>query len=280
MAMAAIRILSDLHFLETACRVGEIQQLRPLIDGASAIIFNGDLIDTQHVDPGHGHAKELKAFFQAHAPTTFITGNHDPDISETHDLLLEPGGVWITHGDIVFENMIPWSREHRAIARRIRKALETAACDGSDTLAHRFAVYRSVCKDLPRELHLTDKSTRAKIARYLYVLFPPRQALALLGSWWVMPGKAARLANSHRPKARCVINGHSHYAGIWTVRPGTTVINTGSYCGPLQAQVVEIDENRLLVRPVIRRGGDFRLGPPVKTFALPAPVLPHHIIKS
>jgi len=42
-----IRIVSDVHFAERASRVRSLGELRPLTEGVSLLVFNGDMMDTR-----------------------------------------------------------------------------------------------------------------------------------------------------------------------------------------------------------------------------------------
>jgi predicted phosphodiesterase len=268
-----LRIFSDLHFLEGTCRVKALSQLHPLLDGADQIIFNGDTIDTQNADPDHSVTRELKATFAAHAPTTFITGNHDPDISDIHALSLADGNVWLTHGDVFFDALTPWSHNLPEIQRRLRKAWSNVPVNEHAQLDARLRVFRQVCLGLPRDHDPRESGHRSMLMRYWFLLYPPRCTLSLLHTWATMSGRAAGFAAHHRPKAKFIIFGHTHRRGIWRLRDGRVVINTGTFSSPLTAQTVELQGNELRVHPIILRGGEFHLDPPTKTFALPAPAL-------
>ena len=40
-----VRVLSDLHFGHSACVIDQAEQLRPLLEGAHTIVFNGDTLE-------------------------------------------------------------------------------------------------------------------------------------------------------------------------------------------------------------------------------------------
>jgi len=270
---ATLRIFSDLHFLEGTCRVQKIDQLRPLLDGADAIILNGDTIDTQNADPGGVVTNQLKAFFTGHVPTTFITGNHDPDISDTHELSLADGSIWLTHGDVFFDDLTPWSHGLNEIHRRLQNAWANVPAHETANLETRLRVFRQICHGLPRDHDPCDDSHRSMLMRYWFLLYPPRCTLSLLHTWATMSHRAARFAAHHRPKAKFIIFGHTHRSGVWCQHDGRVIINTGTFSAPLTAQAVELQGNQLRIRPIVQRHGAFQLDPPTKTFALPAPAL-------
>ena len=47
MAPELIRIISDVHFADRGSRVRSLGQLRPLLEGATLLVLNGDTLDTR-----------------------------------------------------------------------------------------------------------------------------------------------------------------------------------------------------------------------------------------
>jgi predicted phosphodiesterase len=62
--------------------------------------------------------------------------------------------------------------------------------------------------------------------------------------------------------------GHTHKPGVWRTASGIVVINTGSFCRPFGAMATEITTDRLRVRQVSFRRGEFHPGPRVAEFPL------------
>ena len=85
-----------------------------------------------------------------------------------------------------------------------------------------------------------------------------------------LPARAAELARRHRPAAHFVVTGHTHHRGIWRRPCGRVVVNTGSYTLPLNPAAVDISRDRVTVRAVVLRAGEFRLGPVLGEFPLAA----------
>jgi hypothetical protein len=54
--------------------------------------------------------------------------------------------------------------------------------------------------------------------------------------------------------------GHTHRPGIWRMRDGVTVINTGSFTRPWGAFAVDLGGDELVVRRIEAGGGGFRAG--------------------
>ena len=107
MAGPVTRIISDVHYGDHASRVDRLEQLRPLLDGVTHLVMNGDTLDTRASRfPAHTDecTAAVNAFFPREvASTTFLTGNHDGDFSPIHHLDLAGGKIFVTHGDIFFD---------------------------------------------------------------------------------------------------------------------------------------------------------------------------------
>ena len=108
-----IRIVSDIHFADRSSRVGALDELRPLFVDVASLVLNGDTLDTRPgSDPGK-RGEVLGWLAKAGPDVTIITGNHDPDLSSTHWAEFSEGSVFVTHGDILFDSIVPWSKDLR-----------------------------------------------------------------------------------------------------------------------------------------------------------------------
>lgn len=274
MAPVLTRILSDIHYGDRATRVVRLAQLTPLLDGVPHIVLNGDTLDTRPgPDPQHTAAcrEEVGKFFAAAAPsTTFLTGNHDSDISPHHTLDLADGRVFAVHGDIFFSDLVPWSKDAPLIARLIEKELRTMRPEDHHVLEHRFAMIRRVSAAVPQR-HQSERHSLKYLVRYLgETIWPPGRVWKILSAWRLAPQHAADFARRYRPQARFIVSGHTHHPGIWPTPGGPIVINTGSYTRMLGGSLVELTATHLRVRRVDSRGGEFRLGAMLAEFPLAA----------
>lgn len=265
-----LRVLSDLHLFDADSRVRRPEQLTPLFHGVDHLVLNGDTCDTERDLPPE-ELRRLLAFFRAAAPqVTILTGNHDPAISEQHELLLADEQIWITHGDVLFAEATPWSTLRDELARRIDRGLADYPEADRHRVATRLRVHRAACRNLPREFDQRATSPLARLNRLRITLFPPRKLLAMLRAWRDAPRLAADLAAAQRPTARVVINGHIHNPGVW-IRPcGRVVINTGAFGPPRGALLVDLVDHRLTVRKVEERRGYFHPGKVVAEIPLAA----------
>ena len=267
-----IRILSDIHYGDHASRVNRLAQLRPLLDGVSRVVLNGDTLDTRP-GPSPVHTatcrSEVSEFFQREAvATTFLTGNHDADFSTCHHLDLANGRIFLTHGDIFFDDIVPWSKDAPLISRRIAAELQTLPAELHQSLDHRLAILRRVAATIPQR-HQSERNVLKYALHYIAdTVWPPLRFVRMFRAWRLTPARAAALARRHRPEARFILSGHTHRPGIWPMISGVTVINTGSFCPPLGGYAVDITDEQLTVRRVEARNGEFRTGDCIATFPL------------
>ncbi|MBL9201161.1 MAG: metallophosphoesterase family protein [Opitutaceae bacterium] len=272
--MPEIRILSDLHFGDRASQVTSLQQLRPLLEGVGHVVLNGDTLDTRP-GPHPAHTAEARAmvsdFFPRHTPeASFITGNHDPDFGVTHETELAGGDIWITHGDVFFEEIVPWGNDAPLMRARLEAELAGLAPEHRADLRSLFAAVRRVAFSIPQR-HQSERNPWKHAWRYLGdSVWPPTRAARILRAWRDGPRLAASFASLHRPRARFLVCGHTHRPGAFRQPDGRLVLNTGSFCRPLGGLAIDLEGGRLLVRPIVRRRGEFRAGASLADFALAA----------
>lgn len=272
MARPFTRILSDIHFGDRASNVRDLARLGPLLTGPDAVILNGDTLDTR---PGPHPAitaatrETVLAFIhQSPAPITCLTGNHDPDLTTDHARDLAGGAVFVTHGDIAFDDIVPWGRDGdfaRQLVTTERNRLTAPVALEDLLIAHRRAAVA-----IPQRHQAEPRSLRYLASYLADTVWPPTRIPRILRAWSEMPARISAVAALHRPAARFIINGHTHRAGIWRRPDGRVVINTGSYCPPSGCRLVDVAADHLAVRQVEQRGGEFRPGATVAEFALAA----------
>ena len=270
MPAESTRIFSDVHYGDRASSVLSIRQLRGLTEGVDSIILNGDTLDTR-AGPHPGRTAERKAeilefFSGTGAGITYVTGNHDPDISGCHACEFAGGEVLITHGDVVFDDIVPWGRDAGTIRRRLLEAWPGPARDTS-TLEEQFAVWRRVAATIPQRHQSERNALKYALLFAADTVWPPWRIPRIFKAWRVQPPRIAALVRRHRPSARFVIVGHTHFPG-WRTVAGVTVINTGSFCGPLGGLTVDLEPGRITLRRIRRVRGEYRLGNKLSEFVL------------
>ncbi len=272
MGTPPIRIVSDLHYADRVSRIRALAQLSPLLEGSSGIVLNGDTLDTRsskHPEHVERAKREVAEFFgSSPVPVTFLTGNHDPDISERHATEFADGKVLVTHGDVLFDDIVPWSRDAPVIRDRIIAALAALPEGQSSRFEGRIRAFRSVARTIP-QLHQSEPNPFRYVVRLAgETVWPPRRVFSILKSWQETPGKAAALAQNHSAGVRFILIGHTHRPGVWRTPSGVVVINTGSFCRPFGGLTAEVTPDRLRVRKVVFRGNAFHPGPKVADFSL------------
>jgi UDP-2,3-diacylglucosamine pyrophosphatase LpxH len=258
-----IVILSDLHIGHPASRLTDPQSLTPLLRGAATVVFNGDTVEMLWVG-NRDHAQEqLERLAQTctdlGARPVFLNGNHDPIVSSASYLDLCEGAVLVTHGDILFHSVAPWSRDAAVIGPEHSRLLEQLDEQAKADLAERLLIAKRA--QLTLEMHEPHRGTglRVRVMTVVREVWPPWRAVKIIHCWLQTPGFAARLAQEHRPLAHYVIIGHTHRAGVWR-RDGRVVINTGSFMSFSGRSIVRLTAERVQVQEVVRHGCSWQLG--------------------
>ena len=268
---AILRIISDIHYGDRASTVYRLSQLAPLAEDTTRLICNGDTTDTRpepDLEAINQRRADLATFAKnCSSQVQFLTGNHDPDISDIHHVGLADGHVLLTHGDILYHNIVPWGRDADLADELVQhfqdKLLSTTPAFNELLIAHRRAAL-----DIPQR-HQAEKHGLKYIVGFISdTIWPPTRILRVLKAWREFPHRGQKLLQSHRPEARFLICGHTHRPGIWQRPNGQILINTGSFCPPLGQLMVDLEEDRLLVRKVIRKQQDYHPGKIVEQFPL------------
>ena len=272
MSGAITRIFSDLHYGDKASTLRSLPDIRPLLEGCSSVILNGDTLDTRPSRTPEATLRareEVRRFFATEAPpTTWLTGNHDPDISDQHAVELNDRLVYVTHGDILFENLVPWGRDADDLSRALETELARFASDDRTLLGHQFEAFRRAAATIPQRHQSEQNSLKYVVGFVADTIWPPLRILKVLKAWRETPVRAASLLKRHQLPARVVVIGHTHRRGVTRTKEGILVFNTGSLCPPCAGAVVDVSESNVRLRAIIRRGNEFRLGETIAEFAL------------
>lgn len=248
-----LRILSDLHLGDARTQLREPAQLAPLLEGVQTLVLNGDTCEMRRSFAPE-QLDAWRAFLAARVPqVVFITGNHDPDISHRDEYLAADGRVWVTHGDVCFDDLTPWSRRLAQLRREIAAQLAREPRADFSQLDVRFRIARHVARTEVDVPDLAARGWRSHLRWVWETFFPPTQVIAMLRCWRDLPRRAATLARAQRSTAQVVVTGHVHFPGVWAVPRGPVVINTGSFLRPLGGALVDIADERVCVRRIERR---------------------------
>lgn len=270
------RIVSDVHFGHKASYVRDLSQLAPLLEGADRVIFNGDSVEMRFLEEREQAGLDAALFrtWCAHTgiEAVFVTGNHDPFLTDIDHVELADGSVLITHGDILFRGVSPWSAESGTLVRAHTREIE-ALGDCADFELYLRAAKRTMLavEHLGPKMRHAGRST-ALLTSFLHEIWPPWRPLRILGCWLRTPRRANAVVAQFRPQARFAIIGHLHWAGIWPMKD-RVVINTGSFLPFSRRYAVDIVEEsgEVVVWNVVGRRKEFRLGTEAARFALDYP---------
>ncbi len=271
-----ILVLSDIHLGHPASYAHEAEQLRPLFKNFSTVVFNGDTAEILWPNTRELANKHLEDIgnicLEEGAAPIYVSGNHDPMVSSANHLDLYGGAMLITHGDILFHELAPWSREANITGPAHTEALKRLGRNAlSDFEQRLFAVKEA---SISIEMHTLDvpRSWWTKIAMILREGMPPWRAFRILKFWQQTPHRANLLADIFRPMSKFVLIGHTHRAGVWDIGD-RTIINTGSYLPLSGRTAVLLEKDKLEVRKVDLKNGEFVLGAKVAERAV-EPVIP------
>jgi len=266
-----LRIISDIHYGDRASAVHRLEQLAPLADETTRLICNGDTTDTRpqaEPDAVKQRRADLENFAQqCSTPVQFITGNHDPDFSEVHHLDLSNGRVLLTHGDILYHNIVPWGQD-AALADKLVQHFQHELASTKPTFNELLIAHRRAARDIPQRHQAEKHGLKYYAGFFADTIWPPTRIFRILKAWREFPRRGQRLLQTHRPAARFLICGHTHRPGIWRQPNGQTLINTGSFCPPSGQLMVDLEEDRILVRKILRKQQDYHPGKIVAQFPL------------
>jgi predicted phosphodiesterase len=264
-----IRILSDLHFGHPASIIERPEQLVPLFRDVKTVIFNGDTVELRYLRGrriGMRNAALVReACEAAGARPVFINGNHDPIISDLGHVDLIGGAVLVTHGDLLFHDISPWSHDAGIIAAAHSRELASMEADALLDFEKRLKASKRAALSI--ELHRT-RMWRDSFSSFRTVLrecWPPWRPLQIIHSWAVTPARAEALARVFRPQARFVIIGHTHFCGKWRRGP-RVIINTGSFLPLSGRMAIDIVGDTLTLRSILTDRALFRPGTPMLQF--------------
>jgi predicted phosphodiesterase len=267
-----VLILSDLHLGHRASRIDDVSRLEPLIRPFRTAIFNGDTAELWHASDrpfGRKLTADLARFcHHVGCKAIFINGNHDPDISEVNHLDLHGGALLVTHGDILFLGVAPWSKEANQYLSAHRRILKDLGEDALGSFEHQLLATKRASLELQMWESPANKASLPGLRLLAFQFWPPTRPFKIIHAWWHTPSLAADLMKLFRPQAQVMLIGHTHYPGVWR-RSGRIIVNTGSFLNYMNALAAIIEGERLEVRWVNQRNGRFTLGKVKEVFNVP-----------
>lgn len=256
-----VLVLSDLHLGHPASNLKDPLALAPLLGPARTAIFNGDsceLLSRRRREESTRLLTRLMEMCESRGvKPVFITGNHDPRISSLHHLDLFGAKVFLTHGDILHPMVAPWSKEgppmgeerHRLLAGRP----EPERLDNSLLLTKRVTLVAAIYHAPVRH------SLAARAEMFGRFIIRPSRILQTLEYWASVAHRSHAIKTRHRPRAKLMLIGHTHRAGVW-MSEDYTLVNTGAFQPLARPLAIHLDERRAIVHQVRSRAGQFVLG--------------------
>lgn len=248
-----VLILSDLHLGSQASRSHDaLEKIRHVARQYDRVILNGDTLDRFEAPGCEPKAATLikdaaDACRAGGGEAEFLTGNHDPAISDRHWVYLAESGTLVFHGDCVCDATHPTRLEDQHLAARLRERWN-AIGGRPQKFAELSAEHRVIQRQFLRERPPISEP-RSLFQYVLNAAYPPQKSFHILRYWTRVPRLAAKLAATLDEPVRHVAVGHTHFAGRWDVG-GITVMNTGSFMPVSRPHAVCIDGERVRLVPV------------------------------
>ncbi len=269
-----VTVISDLHISHPVSLVRRPSQVAALLPDSGTVVFNGDSVEMRSAadrDKGARNRDILAAMCRERGvAAVFLTGNHDPYVSEYHYVELYGGKVLITHGDILFHGVSPWSHESRMIAVEHTRLLEGLAPQEMGDFDTRMDRVKRASRIL--EKFYTSKQSVFSVARNIALEFlPPWRPFSVLKYWRQAPVRAVEIADQFKPDARFVLIGHMHRAGIWELS-GRVIVNTGCFFPFVGRTMLRIENGQVRVIAIERRGLGFHPGAVLKCWEVGEPL--------
>jgi len=251
------------------------EALRPLWQGATELIINGDvaeLSDAKWRGPAARQVLRLEELCEEDGVRlTFLSGNHDPLITDRRYLRLGGREIFVTHGDMLHPAISPWvsnAAELRALHDDALASLGAAAMHRSspDQSLEDQALAVQHASNMKWD-HMTQHAERGAGPLRRRAEFAAKVA-RVFWFWHRLPRLASAFAQQHAPDSRFFIFGHIHRAGVWHLG-GKVIINTGSYHAPRNPHAVVIEDGVLAFHKVrFDPAGHTLVAKPLQTFDL------------
>ncbi len=252
-------ILSDLHLGRRRHSAGSAEKLRPLWQGASQLILNGDTAEVHHKQQWSQAARQVLRLFDMceadDVTLTLVSGNHDPFLSDVRALTLAGGEIFVTHGDAFHPAIAPWSPRAAHMHKVFKNAIATLDPESRGLLEHHLEAAQHASH--AEWQVLADDTHRPSL---LSMIVHPFAFAASMRWWHTYPKLAAAFVARHAPAARLVVTGHTHYSSVRTVG-NVTVINTGGFGMHRKPLGVIIEHNELRVHRIEKQGEVFAFSP-------------------
>lgn len=263
-----IRILSDLHLGYQGGTITDIEALRPILEGAGTIVFNGDTLEERKIafqERSNALFTDLQSLCQdLGAKTVFLSGNHDPSFPPHRHLDLADGRVFVSHGDVLYKNLSPWSHFAQHAADAADRIRTDYTAEELETLETQLEITNRTALEMEIPFVPALRGFTGFLKKWCIECWPPTRPFIILDTWRTAAARAHRFREKHRPNARVFLVGHTHLP-FCSQRRGNWAINTGAFVSPAYARSVDLVGNDLSVRRIHRTGGHFQPGAEILT---------------
>lgn len=230
--------------------------LESVLEGVDHLVVAGDVWQQRKLGPGRDKAERLfealKSFVQEKGISLeLLRGNHDPEGGKGVTWL-EGKEVLVTHGDAVYDDATPWSREIGRYRDEVNEIIERY-----EPRSHLAAA----CSDRAKEIALTLKvlplpKLPPPFNFFATALWPPSRSFEMLRVWRGMGKQGLKFLRHSGEGAKVLVCGHFHQAGIWE-EDGLLMINTGSFMKGSRTWAMDIEDRKLTARELELRGNRF-----------------------
>ncbi len=266
-----IRIISDLHLGHRSSLIHHPDQIDSLLKDTSTLIFNGDTLETQFKDrrkAAQATMEELKSLCTSNqVDPLFVSGNHDPSISDLHHITLRNDNILITHGDILFQDIVPWSPHAPRLSFLHQKYFNELTEKQQNDFSQLLQANKKASLNLNPEPPSPIGGIMGKLMHFLGHGRAPQRVYKTFSSWLNTPAIAIDLLQKHCPKTKFFIFGHTHFPGIWR-KQDRIIINTGSFVPFLGKLSVDIFPDKLSVRTIRMHKGQAHLSRELASFKI------------
>ncbi len=233
--------------------------LTPLLEGVDHLVLAGDIWQQCKLGAGRDLANEMfrelrELIDRRGIKLTLLRGNHDPDGGDGVAWLADRQ-VLVTHGDAVYDDATPWSRE----IGRYRKQVQ-AIIDQYAPQSHLAAA----CVDRARDIANTIKPVPLPrlpppFNFFATAFWPLSRPFEMIRVWAGMGDQGLRFLRHSGEGAQVLVCGHFHNAGIWEER-GFLFLNTGAFMKGARAWMVDLDDLKITARSIKRHDQSFHPG--------------------
>jgi len=234
--------------------------LEPLLEEVDHLILAGDLWQERVEGPRYKLARRMYREFlelldERGISTDILCGNHDPSSGEGVAWLAEKQ-VLVNHGDAIYDEATPWSREMPAYRKEIAGIVARHASE-----SHRAEVCATRAKEIAIALKSQPMPRLPPPLNYFATVFwPPSRTIEMVRVFFGLGEESIKFLKQSGEGARILVCGHFHRPGVWE-KDGYLVINTGAFMMGSRPWLVDLNHgSRLTARDITFSNAAFQPG--------------------